>query len=434
MVFSKKTQQKKAFIEKLLVVLDNHLIENSSSNIFDPFLVFSSYKDISQIKLEINEEIITNLFKNISSESALIRLVFLYRTDNLTPKQKVKLSLTIESLQYNRSLSLSNSLFQSTFEFIIDSTYTKERSPFQTIQNFVTNKKIPNISNDGVYHEGTAFDNYFSEFSFLIDETIKIHKEIPREIFVEWLNKFFLWWETEKKSFFKEDTEKIWLFRLPDYLLKLTYYFNNTILRNIPLSSLDHSLKENLSLLVKDIYHNKLHCFVYFFPQAKRLNLNLDYTKDYTDLIWRFTDDNIKHAIGSLYHYLGLIAESEIKEDPAPLINHLFAILKYGSHHNKLFACDTIHRTIKMYPKLFQKENCDFLIEFSINYYDMIIENSELIMSQDDFELQASISTLVTQLRINKTEHVGNKLDLWKEFIENNILPEIRMNSDSFTL
>lgn len=431
--FSKTYQQRTTFFEQLLMAMDNQFIENSSNNFFDPFLEILSLNDVAPIKLEIKEEIKLNLLDNVNKESALIRLVFLYQTNNLTTEQEQLLALNIKSLQPSRSFGISNFLFQSTFEFIVDSINLKQQtSPFQIIQNYIINKEIPKIKNNGVITDGSAFDNYFREFCLIIRETIKKYKEIPIEIYAEWLDKFLHWWDSEKEFLLEADNESIWLFRSPDYLLKLVHYLRHTILKTIPLNHFDNNFKGKLSSLINEIYHKKLYCFIHLLPQAKRLNLDLDLTTNYTDLIWEFTDDTIKHAISAISSYLELIAENHIDEEPAPLINQLFAIVKYGSHDNKLVACDTIHLTIKLHPIIFSKEDCEFLIKFSNKYFYSIIENADLIMSQDEFALLASISTLVTQLIINMNDNVGNELDHWIEFIKNNPLPEIRINSDYF--
>lgn len=156
------------------MAMDNQFIESSSNNFFDPFLEILSLNDVAPIKLEIKEEIKLNLLENVNKESALIRLVFLYQTNNLTTEQEQLLALNIKSLQPSRSFGISNFLFQSTFEFIVDSINLKQQtSPFQIIQNYIMNKEIPKIKNNGVITDGSAFDNYFREFCLIIRETIK---------------------------------------------------------------------------------------------------------------------------------------------------------------------------------------------------------------------------------------------------------------------
>ncbi|KAA8751508.1 SIR2 family NAD-dependent protein deacylase [Paenibacillus sp. UASWS1643] len=432
LTFSKTYHLKKTFFEKLLVALDNNFVENSLNYFFDPFLIFLSINDLTPIKLEIKEEIKSNLLENANEESALIRLVFLYQTQNLTTEQEHQLALIINSLPSNRSFGFSNFVFQSTFEFIFDSINLKQREPLLIIQDFIINKEIPKFTNNGVISDGSAFDNYFKEFSSIINKTLEKNKEIPMEILAEWLSKFFYWWDSQKAFLLGTENERNWLIRSPDYLILLVQYLSYTILKTIPLDYLDSKLKEKLSSLINEIYHCKIYCFVYLLPQAKRLHLDLNFTTSYADLIWKFPDDSIKHALRALPSYLELIIEGHIDEEPTTLLNQLFEILKYGSHTMKLAACDAILQTIKSKPLIFSKEDCVFLIEFSNNNIDFIIENDDLILSQDEFELHASISSLVTQLIIMKSEDVGTELDHWKEIIKNHRLPEIRINSDHF--
>lgn len=155
------------------MALDNNFVENSPNNFFDPFLILLSMNDLTPIKLEIKEEIKSNLLENANEESALIRLVFLYQTQNLTTDQEHQLVLIINSLPSKRSFGFSNFVFQSTFEFIFDSINSKQREPLQIIQDFIINKEIPKFRNNGVISNSSTFDNYFKEFSSIINKTIE---------------------------------------------------------------------------------------------------------------------------------------------------------------------------------------------------------------------------------------------------------------------
>lgn len=440
--FAKNREQSKVFCEQLIKTeiktqsyADNSMYQNM---FFEPLLIiFEERKDI--FNLEISEEQLELLLKKLNDEvdysireSALIRLTFLAITKSLAERYYKQFISKIQGLSKERKHGISDFIFSNTFDKII---YSNEVSSKEEQEEFLK-KNIPQFYSKGTWSYGLGLSHYFQELTgIFVDFIGSKEKQIPeREIYKQWFEKFYVWWESQKEGLLREYDKRDSIFRDPEiYLISVIVALKNNIWGTIPKEYLDENDRNKANQIFYEIHEKRPDLSIYLVPCLQRLSININYSiEKVLNGLWDSDINKVKATTEVLNDYLIFIDKSEIVEDANAIKREMFNMMRYGSKKVRKITIKSIYYTLKNTLVLFEDNDYKIIIQYVNSYLEGINKGHIEVSTLEDFELLASIAGLVANICKNKIDVVGNSLDEWKEYIRLHRLPEVKTYADLF--
>ncbi|HDX9591009.1 TPA: SIR2 family protein [Bacillus pseudomycoides] len=439
--FAKNREQSKVFCEQIMntKIKVQHYTDKSEyqSEFFEPLLeIFDKREHIFEIN--VSDEQLEKLFKYLKNEvdysireSALIRLTFLELTRSLSGKYRSRFISNIQELSKDRKHGISDFIFSSTFDKII---YSNETTSKQTQEEFMK-KSIPQFYSKGTWSYGLGVRNYFRELQgIFVDFIGSKEKQTPKStVYKQWLEKFYVWWESQKEGLLRNSDDENSLVKDSEYLTIVIVALKNNIWGAIPKAYLDANDRNKAKQIFNEIYERKPDMSIYLIASLHRLSINIDYPIE--ELLNRLWDSNItkvKASVKVLYDYMVFIDKGEIKEETTTIKRELFSMMKYGSKEVRKMVLDSIRYTMKNTSTIFDMNDYKVVIQYANNYLQGIKEGDVEVSTRDDFELISSFASLIAYICKSKEELVGSSFDEWKDYIRSHRLPEVRTYADMF--
>ncbi|PFD40353.1 SIR2 family protein [Bacillus cereus] len=439
--YAKNREQSKVFCEQLI----NTKIKVQSyadksvylRKFFEPLLVILDERE-DVFNISVSEEQLKLLFKHLNNkmdysirESALIRLTFLELTRSLSEKYRSQFISNIQELSKDRKNGTSDFIFNSIFDKIIHSNETTSK---KTQEEFMK-RDIPRFYSGGTLTYGIGVSNYFRELTgifvdFIGSKEKKIHK---KTVYKQWLEKFYAWWESQKDGLLRNGDEEDSFGGDPEYLITVIIALKNNIWGTIPKEYLDVNDRNKAKQIFNEVFERKPDLSIYLIPCLYRLGINIDYSIE--EFLNGLSDSNInklKATVEALYDYLVFIDKGEIKEETIILKRELFSMMKYGSKEVQKMVFNSIRYIMKNTLTIFDLNDYKIIIQYANQYLQGIKEGHVKILTRDDFELIASLASLVAYICKSKVDVVGHSFDDWKDYIRIHRLPEVRTHADLF--
>lgn len=401
---------------------------------FEPILeVFSEMKDLEN--LLVSEEKISEMFSYLKNEgdqslkeSALIRLTFLAQNNSLSKVKNEEFIKILKALERKGEQGISDFIFSGVFDKIINSTNEASDEELETflakdIPEFYSEKSLAYIE----------ISDYFNELYGIFPDYIgKRKKTIPENYYYkEWLNKFYIWWDSQEKGLLRDVKNESSFLPMPDYLKEVVVCLKNNILSVAPFGVFEKQDIERLRLIFQKIKDNRPDLILFLIPSYERLKVFDEYSLDFImESLKSKEKSKVKMALHSVYDYLVLIDETEIELDNQSLKKELFNMLYYCTDDILVSVVDTLKYSIKNVPNVFDENDYTLLSNFLIDFMTLIHKEVISISTLKDFELLSSISGLVAYLYQNVDNEIKNNLEGWTNYIKNHRLPEVRKYSD----
>ncbi|MED3971407.1 SIR2 family protein [Priestia megaterium] len=438
--FAKNREDSKVFCQQLInLKIKNQKHKNGSvdtTSFFDPFLIFlRGLNKLSDISL--SEEQLNSLFHDLNNklddgfrESALIRLTFLTLTNSLSEKYYKKFVNNIQILPAKNQNGISNFIFGSVFDKIIHSDEPNKRD----YRSFLK-RDIPTFYHQGVFSYGTALDDYFNELKGIVPDFIDSkEKQIPKcEIYNTWLDKFYKWWESQKKGLLRSLDQSDAFLGDYDYLLPVIILLKNNIWGTIPEHYLNQEDKNKIKQIFFEINEQRFDVSFYLIPCLVRLNIPIHHSiKDVLNGLLDRNIEKVKVCANTIGEYLIFIDKGEITDTPSLVKTELLNAMKYSNQEVLKTIVDAVSYTFEFAANIFDIDDCDVIINYLQNYLEGIKKGYIEVSTREDFELLDSFSKMIAYMCKNRFEIVDNRLDEWKEYICSHRLPEVRRHTDIF--
>ncbi|MFF2091225.1 SIR2 family protein [Paenibacillus sp. NPDC058174] len=432
--YAKSKEEFGVFCEKLIntkiKVQDTSDYSLYTSSFFEPLLIVLDEK-VQGIKINISEEQLNLLFNNLSfqntskstRESSLIRLTYLALSNNLSDQKYKQFIDCMKLLSPVNKLGISDFIYKTTFDRIIDPERVLREGKNEFLKRVIPTMKTSDEVGD-----------YFREIRGVFLDYISCSKvNLPdHEIYKIWLEKFYVWWETEKEGLLRDLNRNSFMSNR-DYIKTVITTLKNNIWGTIPQEYLNEEDRIKIAQIFFEIDEKRADVSIYLIPCLNRLNINIKYSlKDVMNWLWESNKTKVEAAATILYDYLVFIYKLEIFEDVTFVKSELFNMMKYGLNKLQKIAFESTYYLLKNKIDIFNISDCEFLVQFATNYLQGIKEENINIKTRDDFELISSLTSLVSYMCVVKSDFVGSRLDDWKEYIRNHKLPEVRTHADVF--
>lgn len=434
-IFDKNNKEIKLFCEQLIDTdIKSQLKKHEvlyANEFFEPLLIiFMEHGQVSNI--EVSEEKLSELFDKLNviddysiKESALIRLTFLAASNSLPKVHLLKFITTLQALPKDRGQGVSDFIFGSVFDKIINSDIVTSENE----QKIFLEKDIPVFYVNGTFSEGSAIKDYFNEMSGIFLDYIGAKtKTLPKENYYRsWLNKFYIWWDSQKEGLLRNSEEDRGIFSRSDYLIEVIRILKNNIWGSIPIAYLNKTDKLKAKQIFEEIDNARPDVSIWLIPCLIRLNIEIGHgLEDILKCLFSKETNKVKSAANSLYDFLIYIDKSEISEDSKRIKNHLINMIYYGSSTVFKIAVDSIRYTMKNAPAVFDEKDCLLIIEFADSYLQSIKKEKIPILTLDDFENLSKFVGLIAVMYNQSSKNIREKLNEWMKYIQNHRLPEVR--------
>ncbi|KQL33191.1 hypothetical protein AN960_21250 [Bacillus sp. FJAT-25509] len=435
-IFDKDNEEQKLFYEQLLdSPIHSQLDSNKNFDVndfFEPFLaILSKRKNVSNVNVSESKilELLGYLKNNedqSKKESALIRMFFLEKTNSLSTIKRNKFVEALKNLETNRQQGISDFIFQSELNKIMNSSSILSDEGME----FILSKNIPTFYNNGSLSSTHAIEDYFNELSGIFPNYIESKtKTLPKsELYKEWLEKFFTWWDDQEKGLLRSIPEEIEYFPMPDYLKRALFFLKDNILGVIPSDFLSEDEIEKFQGIFEKIDIERPTLSIFLIASFEQLQIPIKYDLDTVlDTLKSKEIDKMEAAAYTIFDYLLYIEEKKIVKKSNLIKNELFSMMYYGSEDIFKVAINILEVCIKNIPRIFIENEYMLLIKFLDSYLDAINSEKIIITTLKDFEKISSVAGLMANLYRNQNIIPKEDLKHWKEFIESHRLPEVRV-------
>ncbi|HDR7447758.1 TPA: hypothetical protein QCX35_003862, partial [Bacillus toyonensis] len=440
--FAKNREQSKAFGEKLIsteIKTQSYADKSEYQNkFFEPLLeILDEKKDI--LNLEVPEEHLELLLKMLHDEadysireSALIRLTYLALTESLPERYYSQFISKIQKLSKGRKYGISDFIFSNTFDRII---YSNEVSSEEEQEEFLK-KNIPQFYSKDRLTYDLGVNHYFQELKgIFIDYIGSKGKRIPEsKVYKQWLEKFYVWWESQKEGLLRKGATRDSVFRDQEiYLISVIIALKNNIWGTIPKGYLDENDRNKANQIFCEIHEKRPDLSIYLVPCLQRLSININYSiEEILNGLWDSDFSKVKASTEILTDYLIFIDKGEIAEGAKVIKRELFNMMRYGTNKVRQITIKSIYYTLKNTSVIFEEKDYKMIIQYVNSFLEGINKGHIEVLTQEDFELLSSISGMVAYICKNKINVVGNSLDEWKDYIRLHRLPEVKTYADLF--
>ncbi|MEB4884459.1 MULTISPECIES: SIR2 family NAD-dependent protein deacylase [Priestia] len=440
-IFAKGNEDSKVFCEQLIstkIISQKHKDKSIyKRSFFEPFIEIFSIKEKVH-GMSISEETLLKLLKKLNKESdysikesALIRLTFLALGNSLPEKYYKDFISIIQLLPKDKDQGISDFVFSATFDKLINS---KGLISKETKDEFI-NKDIPTFYQNGLISDNFTLLDYFNELKGILPDYIGIiEKEISNfTLYEEWLQKFYLWWDSQKEGVLINSRKTDSLIPDRDYIIPIITVLKNNIWGTIPENYLSEKDKFKAKQIYVEINKRRPDVSAYLVPCLDRLKVDLNYSLK--DLLSDFFDGDTSKVemLGNiLYDYLVFMERGEVERDYTVIKTELFNMMKYGAGEVLKIATNVLYLVFKNIPSVINDNDCNFIINYVNNYLKKVKEDYFKTLTQEDFELISSLAKMIACVTKNKSTIVGERLNDWRDYISNHRLPEVNTNRDLF--
>ncbi|MGG1347611.1 SIR2 family protein [Bacillus subtilis] len=441
-LFSKNSEEKKVFCEKLLnTTLKKQFEEDKDfyiSKFFDPFLIALKFHQNTP-SLNVQPEQLKILFEGLKDldqsikESSLIRLTFLCITQSLPENYYEKFIKEIDQIPKIYKYGISDFIYSGTFDKIKSSNHVVS---IEQQQEFLS-KEIPKFYFGSTMSDGYGVISYIEELrsvfsiSIIQDELNQIHSEI----LIKWLNKFFVWWESQKEGVLREEANGFKGLFSNDNLIEDILIIFKDVLNCIPPTLISNSGKTNVLKIYNEVKEKGIKLSNYLLPSLKKFNIEFEeHEVLLNDVIYNLVSNNyeINKMLCTIFtDYLLLIKKGELQEDYNLILNELISMMKYGSTETVVLGIKSINKVLLNCPEFFDEATCNNIVRVSSNYLNQN-EAEEGQNDYFDFQVIASFAGLIGTINKKRKTTLSDKIGEWKLFVQNHRLPEIRQHSNSF--
>ncbi|GAB1773216.1 SIR2 family NAD-dependent protein deacylase [Priestia megaterium] len=439
-IFAKGKEDSKIFCEQLIstkIISQKHADKSSyKRNFFEPFIEIFSIKEKVH-GMNLSEEILLNLLKKLNEEdysikeSALIRLTFLALGNSLPEKYYRDFISNIQLLPKDKDQGISDFVFNATFDKIINS---KGLISKETKNEFII-KDIPTFYKNGLMSDNFILVDYLNELKGILPDYIGIKEKEASDftLYKEWLQKFYLWWDSQKEGMLINSKNTDSLFSDRDYIIPIVTVLKNNIWGTIPENYLAEKDKYKAKQIYVEISEKRPDVSAYLVPCLERLKIDINYSLK--DVLCDFFDGDTSKVemLGNiLYDYLVFMERGEVEGDYKVIKTELFSMMKYGAGEVLKVATNVLYLLFKNIPSVLDNNDCNFIINYVNSYLKKVKEGHFTILTQEDFELISSLAKMIACVIKNKSDIVGERLNEWREYISNHRLPEVNTNRDLF--
>lgn len=439
--YAKNSDEAKEFVEKVIALnlrsqnyRSNDLYEHS---FFEPILVIYNYTEkvkgmkVSVAQLERLLDVLENDNDYSIVEAAFIRLSFLSLAESLDDSYRERFREILKKMDKDKRVGISDFIIVKDIDNFIDGT---DVMPNTELDVFIKDE-IPIFYRDKSMSDGYGVIQYFRSIQYLFKGLTELDdtKKPDKSYYIQWLEKFYLWWESQKVALLRDVEYVHPMIPIDEILLNLIIAMKNNIWGSIPLDYLREEDKSRALTILTEIFAKEPEKAMLLIPVLERMGIEHQYNLNYT--IESLSDRNIeksKYSVMSLYDYSIFINKKEIDGDFNIIKEELLHILKYGYGENLNEAIQVLIEIVVIDSKLIDDELVPVLIS-NLNRYLYTLKNDEsLIVTQQDFKLLGSYAKLVAVLVKYKPEEIGGSFEEWRSFIQTHKLPEVRSASMHF--
>lgn len=399
---------------------------------FEPFLVVLKQKN-GLVAINIPEERLNEFFDVLREstdysvrESTLIRLVFLVVSESLTSEYKEKFISLIEELPRNRKEGISDFIYGSMFQALINPQENKSNA---SLEEFVK-KEIPSFYIKTVTIESTSLSDYFHELTRVFPGFVQTNAESRPEyaFYKQWLEKFYIWWDNQKEGLFKDlDNTNFNVLQSPDHLKHLIVVLKNNVWSCIPKNLIEESDKQRAKEIFMEINERRSDLSYHLLPSIERMEISTDIGLD--SVIEGLIDqDNrkLKAVLGALYDYLMLGSINEVRVNINLIKHETMGMLKYGSGKKLSEVLELMQYTIKNRPYLFESKEYEEIIACIAKYLEGIQKNYIELSTPLDFEILSKYADLMAVITEDKEILVSKEFNNLNNFTFMHRLPEVK--------
>ncbi|SDI41620.1 SIR2-like domain-containing protein [Planococcus glaciei] len=435
-LYAKNVVEAGYFIEKLIALdIEIQRFNDKSAYLvffFEPILeVIKNHKkvkglNIPTVVLEGLLDKLENPSDDSTAESAFIRLCFLVLTQSLNSSYIKRFEVSASKMPSDKKYGISDFLTINGMGNLVNGTNQIDQNK---LDEFMI-QDIPIFYTETYTSDGSAVIEYFSFVRLYFKGFYEPNseKKPDKAYYLQLLDKFYIWWESQKPALLQTRDLLTSVFFTKDTLQSVVYTLKNNIWGSIPLDYLRETDKEKASLIFNELNQKRPELSSLLIPSLQRMrveeSLNLEYL---IDSVTERSEEKSKKAISSLLDYSIFIFRGEINEDLKTISSELLEILKYGNGEKLKEAIKTISKIIEFDSSILDDEVISLIIKY-VNKYLAALKTEELkIEKTPDFQLLASYAELVAVLLKYKREFVGLALHDWEEYITSHKLPEVRM-------
>ncbi len=435
-IYAKSNDELKNFYETLITT---NLLSQKSEDLpwyyhgfFEPFLVIIGQRN-SIVSINVSEEKLNFLLEKLNDstdysirESALIRLVYLYISESLKIEQKNKFKDILERLPRNRRLGISDFVYDSIFQNMFSNN---ENSNNITIEEFIQ-KEIPPIGNTNSIGSDSSLTSYLNELSRVFPGYVQLEMNSPIDfqLYKQWLDKFYIWWDDQKETLLKNPDEmNVFILRPPDYLKQLIIVLKNKVWGAIPISLIDDIDRIRAREIFDDIIEHRKDLSYFLLPFMERLGIPTTINlKKLFEVLAGQDSKNIKAAFTALYDYLMLENKNEVKTNLNFIKQELIAILKYSFGALLTEVLDLLNHTIRNRPQIFNVNEYKSLLMCITKYMESIQKKNKELVTALDFEILSKYAELLKVISSSETGLNKEDFTELKQYMTMYRLPEVR--------
>lgn len=256
---------------------------------------------------------------------------------------------------------------------------------------------------------------------------------LNNDIYITLLKKFFIWWDDQEEWLLEKDTNDF--FGTNDDLLHMTIFLKNSFLPNIPLECLTKSDLTKFKEIVTKISNEKFDLALLLFPTL--LKIGVVDQKSLVKVNEGLVGSDLEIFKSSLVASFDLVVLESKNKIVADLTEIKVIVLNLFIYRKEITLIETtrfLSEVIKYAPSYFNEtEYVSIIKSLNLILRDIKDNNCNKNSSVDDEnELLSELANLSGQIYVNGRFILRETLKLWKKFVSEHRLPEVRKSSHLF--
>ena len=441
-LFDKNIYEKGAFISEIYKTPiigdpDGSLseIKLEGFEFYDPSFEFS-FSDYNVI-LKVDPTEVRRLQKKLREEkssvrdASLKRLTYLMKTNNLEKNIEEEIRMDIANIIKKENSGYSDYLLESFLVSMTNDSDLQKRYSRNCIQKSIPQ---PYEESRGVrFSKGNALKDHLNNLANIFPNFIneeKRFKTVTNDMYISCLSNFFDWWKSQEQWLLSENNDS-W-FGESDDLDSMITFLKNSLLINIPVNILTSSDKEKIEEIYLKLHEKKYHKSQYLIPTLIRIGiLNPQSIDKIAEGLMNTNIDLIKSSSVSFYDLVMLEKKGELEVDLSQLKSIILNLFIYRKEASLSEVTKSLGLILKNAPDFFNEKDLSIIVttlnlildDIKNDYYDNILVK---------YELLSNLARLAGEIYNKGIININEKLELWRVFIKEHRMPEVRNNIELF--